>query len=417
MNKMNRYSALFLMLFAAIFTSCEKEEDTDIPVISLSGNSTMVFETIGSTYNEPGASTNEGTLHIDYTSLHMDRRGESTIYYTAIDDADNVGHATRKIIVKNPAEAVIGSYNVEIKDVGNGNILDVYIDEITQDDYINGKFAFGNFDGLCGVDQPLYGTYEWNNHTVDVIGGQTFNGQGVANNTGNPFSATVNGSSVSFDMVINVGGAEKRYEYRKRLDPVETAMIKFAHIASDVLALDLIIDNNSKATAVVFRDNTNYISVDAWNRSVKLNSSANACFTQYSNITSFNPNNNYTLFLVGNQANNNVEILTLGDDLSTPPGGQARVRFLHGADGVNNVDIINIADSTVFFGNQAFKQNTTSNINQGTYTLRMVDAGTFNQVPNSIDQTVNFSDGKVYSLFSWRDNANGVIGLKTISNN
>src|SRR5688500_2407764 len=139
MNKITFKTGLFFILFAIAFTSCKDDEDNDIPVITVSGANPLIHDTINTPFMEPGVSTSEGTLVTDLSAAYLNKRGEYTVYYSAIDDADNIGHATRQIIVRNPADQLETKFLVEVLNSSSGQIEDYYFDNLTADSYINGR--------------------------------------------------------------------------------------------------------------------------------------------------------------------------------------------------------------------------------------------------------------------------------------
>jgi len=365
-----------------------------------------VYATIGEEYVEPGVSTSEGTLIIDHSELYMSRVGESYVFYSAIDDADNVGHATRKVIVKNPSEILEGTYNVEVVNTTSGVVEDVYTDVITQDLFTNGKFAMNNFATPCSFDKIIYGKYDWSAQTVDVYSGQDNDGQAIENLTGNTFAITFNGIDISFEMELTVAGATSKYVYRKRNDPVPSSYVRVLNTSPDVGAIDFRVDNVVSAPGIAQLANSNYLTTAAGTRSIKFNTSS-SCTNLLNTVTTNNENVSYTFVLVDYLST--LDYLKLEDDLSAPPADQARIRFLHAAPGIANVDVLDSITNATLTTNVAFKNNSTFSVTipQGQTTMdigfKMVDAGTTNQVAGSTIPVINVAAGKVYTLYSYID--------------
>ncbi len=411
MNKITLKSAMFFILFAVAFTSCKEDEDKDIPVISLSGANPLTHDTINTPYVEPGVSTSEGSLVSDLSAVNLSKRGEYTIYYSAVDGADNIGHATRKLIVRNPADQIEGNYNVEVIDISSGNTLDQYVDDIIANDYINGKFTFSNFDGVCGLDEALTGSYNWNDKNVDIAP-QTYNSQPTSNNTGAAFGVNINGSNVNFQMDITSGGATKRYIYRKRNTGDPTTSIMAVHISPDAPGVDILVDNQKVNVATLsYSNNTSYVTADAGNRSIKVNL-AGSCTSVIGSISNYDANKYYSVFAVDVVAA--LDVIKLEDDLSnTSIPTNARVRFLHAVPGAPNVDIAVAGGGPVVFTNVGFKQSNTTEVAAGSYSLSAFETGTSNLITTT--GNITFENGRVYTLYAYPQ-AGGGVGVRVITN-
>jgi hypothetical protein len=90
--------------------------DTEAPVVSINGATPLIIS-VGDTYSDPGAVVTDnvnnnlgftvsldGGPQLDLSQLILDTTaaGEHTITYTATDEADNIGTATRTVIVNEP---------------------------------------------------------------------------------------------------------------------------------------------------------------------------------------------------------------------------------------------------------------------------------------------------------------------------
>ena len=73
-------------------------EDTNAPVVTLNGESPMEISEGGS-YVEPGAVSDSGEEVTVTGTVNPDVPGTYTLTYTAVDEAGNVGTATREVIV------------------------------------------------------------------------------------------------------------------------------------------------------------------------------------------------------------------------------------------------------------------------------------------------------------------------------
>lgn len=147
---------------ATLFTGCSKDDDTEAPVITLSGSNPLTLTSIGETYVEPGysASDNEdGTITsrvvVDDSDLDEDSTGTYEIQYSVSDDAGNSSSATREVIVKNAADALKGTYAVLIQQAGFPDYN--YSEGIGMSATINNRIIFGKFGNYANADNKVYG--------------------------------------------------------------------------------------------------------------------------------------------------------------------------------------------------------------------------------------------------------------------
>ncbi len=105
----------------------------------------------------------------------------------------------------------------------------------------------------------------------------------------------------------------------------------------------------------------------------------------------------YSLVVVGTSSSQ--QTLTLTDDLTAPPSGKAKVRFVHASPDAPAVDVAVSGAATPAFGNVAFKGATDyATVDAGTVTLNVNAAGTSNTVlalPN-----VTLDAGAVYTIYA-----------------
>ncbi|HOR00192.1 MAG TPA: DUF4397 domain-containing protein [Anaerolineae bacterium] len=103
----------------------------------------------------------------------------------------------------------------------------------------------------------------------------------------------------------------------------------------------------------------------------------------------------YSLVIVGTPAN--VQTLTLTDNLSAPPSGQAKVRFVHASPDAPAVDV-KVAGGATLFSNIAFKSASDyATVAAGTATLQVTQAGSNNVV---LTLPVNLNAGTVYTIYA-----------------
>lgn len=103
----------------------------------------------------------------------------------------------------------------------------------------------------------------------------------------------------------------------------------------------------------------------------------------------------YSLVAVGTPGN--VQVLTLTDDLSAPPAGMAKVRFVHASPNAPAVDV-GVAGGATLFSNIAYKSASSyTTVAAGTVNLQVTPTGTSNVV---LTLPVNLNSGTVYTIYA-----------------
>ena len=108
----------------------------------------------------------------------------------------------------------------------------------------------------------------------------------------------------------------------------------------------------------------------------------------------------YTLFVSKVSAtNDSVTTVFTKDDLSAPPTGKAKVRFVHLSQNAPNLDLA-IQGGATLFPDKIFNSFTEfTAIDPGAYVFQLKDAGTAN-VRASSAQAVTISAGKIYTIWA-----------------
>jgi hypothetical protein len=398
-------TVLFFVLIATALTSCKKDEETEVPVITVSGPNPMYLDSLDQPFYEPGVSTSSGTIVTDLSAVNFKKRGEYTVYYSAVDGPNVVGYATRQLIMKNPSESLVGAYNVEVRDA-NGDIIDYYVDNISTDDYVNGKFYFSNFSGDCLDNFVVTAKYFWLEDSLDLYTGQDFQ-----NNTLQKFAVNVNGSNISFEMEItNSSGNTNTYTYVSRDPNAPSATLMATHLAMDGPPVDIHVDNEKAVSALDTAVSTSYLTLDAGNQNFKIKVEG-SCTTVpgLEGNVSLSSGQNYSAFAVGS-GSVGYNLLLLNDDLSNPASGNARVRFLHAVPGAPNVTIS--TGGSAVFTDVEYKEDNTIEVPSGSYVFDVTEASS--GTPLLSTGSVNFDPGKVYTVIAYP--SGGGIGVKLITN-
>jgi len=105
----------------------------------------------------------------------------------------------------------------------------------------------------------------------------------------------------------------------------------------------------------------------------------------------------YSLVAVGQEGN--VDTLALTDDLTAPPAGKAKVRFVHASPNAPAVDVSVTGAAEPLFTNVAFKNASSyQTVDAGTVNLQVSPTGTSNVVLTLPSITLN--DGTVYTIYA-----------------
>jgi hypothetical protein len=120
--------------------------------------------------------------------------------------------------------------------------------------------------------------------------------------------------------------------------------LRVVHLSPDAPEVDVYLngDSNPSVTDLAFNEGTNFLTIAAGTYDVAVapaNTSLGAAVLPVDNIA-LAANAKYTAVAFAPVAS--IDALLLTDDLSTPPAGQIRVRAIHTASAVGQVDIWNI---------------------------------------------------------------------------
>ena len=140
------------------------------------------------------------------------------------------------------------------------------------------------------------------------------------------------------------------------------------------MGIDLLVDGAMADSALLYANNTDYMSVSAGTRNIQFNSTGtttaliDADFPLEAGVS-------YSLFTSG--AVSSIGTLVLRDTLETPPAGQARVRFIHLSPDAPGVDIAVTGGSGTLASDVTFREATSFvALPGGTYNLELRAMGT-----------------------------------------
>lgn len=164
MKKISLSIAALAVVLAVTFTSCKKD-DASNPVVSITGNGSIELP-LGGPWVDPGATAtddNDGAITPTVTgTVDVDKVGEYTITYKAIDEAGNEGTATRTVKVK--ADALAGTYASVIHFADN--TTDNYNPVVSASSSNYNKVFVANFGNYQGT-YTLTATVSGNTLTFD----------------------------------------------------------------------------------------------------------------------------------------------------------------------------------------------------------------------------------------------------------
>lgn len=200
-------TALALTAGALVFTGCSKD-DVTAPVVTLVGGDVTV--SLQGTYAEAGATATDdkdGTISptIGGDVVDVNKTGVYVVTYTATDAAGNVGEATRKVTVKNDAEAWTGLYSGSETDAkglytypkpttvtASSEVNNRVI--ITKLSYLEGNNVFMDIKGNV-IDIPNQTTYKVGTGSGCDVSDRTTKGTGAKTTTG--FTLTYDDSKIN----------------------------------------------------------------------------------------------------------------------------------------------------------------------------------------------------------------------------
>jgi len=175
----------------------------------------------------------------------------------------------------------------------------------------------------------------------------------------------------------------------------ETSKIKIVNASESSTPQDFYLNNTKvNSSAIAYENTEGYIST-------KSGSDQDAEFRTSGSTTVFaskevdlSANKDYSFFLHGEGAS--TSIIVTEDDLSNPPAGKAKVRFIHLSTAANNnVDISLL--NTKLVSDLSFNETTSfSTIDPGVHLFQVFEAGT---TTNPIDLNLEaFVEGKIYTV-------------------
>jgi hypothetical protein len=174
------------------------------------------------------------------------------------------------------------------------------------------------------------------------------------------------------------------------------ALVRVAHMAPGAPPVDVALDGQVVLRSLAFGEVSGYAPVPAGTRQARVTPAGAREPVVIEASLNVESGRAYTVVATGELPS--LAPVVLNDDLTPPPAGQAKVRFVHSAPDAPAVDIA-VADGSVLFANVAFRNaSMTATVPAGTYTLEVRPTGqqaAVLSVPN-----VTLSAGDIITIFA-----------------
>jgi hypothetical protein len=118
--------------------------------------------------------------------------------------------------------------------------------------------------------------------------------------------------------------------------PSASAQVRIVHGSPDAPAVDVLVDDKVVLTGVAYKGASGYLAVPSGTRNFKVNAAGTSTTVINANAA-VSADANYTIIATNLLAS--IEPLVLVDDLTDPAGGKIKLRLVHGAPNVGQVDI------------------------------------------------------------------------------
>jgi hypothetical protein len=176
----------------------------------------------------------------------------------------------------------------------------------------------------------------------------------------------------------------------------DTAQIRIAHLSPDTPGVDVYVDGKRALDNVGFSAISDYNQVPAGPHRLELRPSG-ATATSLPVLAAsqtLEAGRAYTAAGIGDRAH--LQGVVFVDDLTPPPAGQAKVRFIHAAVGTGSVDVLDSAGKTLFTNAAFGRASAYSTLAPGMYTLVLQDPANGEELLRS--PQVEFGPGIIYSV-------------------
>jgi hypothetical protein len=162
--------------------------------------------------------------------------------------------------------------------------------------------------------------------------------------------------------------------------PAAESRVRVVHASPDAPAVDVLVDGTRVLSDVPYAAASDYLTVDAGSRNLKVNAAGTSTSVIDANVT-LADGADYTVFASGLVAD--IEPIVATDDNAAPASGNIKLRVIHGAPGAPAVDVYvttpgaDLATATATLSHVAFGAvSDYIEAAAGTYEVRVTPAGT-----------------------------------------
>jgi hypothetical protein len=118
--------------------------------------------------------------------------------------------------------------------------------------------------------------------------------------------------------------------------PNGTAQVRVVHGSPDAPAVDVLVDGKEVLSDVTYQQSSPYLSVPAGTRNIRVNAANSSTMVINANAA---VTKDYAYTVIATNLLAAIEPLVLEDDLTAPAAGNIKLRLVHGAPNVGEVDI------------------------------------------------------------------------------
>jgi len=189
--------------------------------------------------------------------------------------------------------------------------------------------------------------------------------------------------------------------------PEEPANYMVVHSSPGSAAVELYLDDVKASTSpIAYGTNSAYATIAPKQYNVKI-AAVNTINPLAETSVNLNEGRYHSIFVYDTLLNSKVKVFTTEDDLSTPPSGKAKIRFLHFSppSPAGNLAFDILGNNTVLFANRSYADVASDgskanfiNVDAGTYTVDVRIASS--QIPVFSVPGVVVEAGKIYTLIA-----------------
>ncbi len=182
----------------------------------------------------------------------------------------------------------------------------------------------------------------------------------------------------------------------------DEARVMVVHASPDATGVDLLVDDTKvNSTALVYPENTGYLTVEAGTRNFKVNATGTE-----TTVIDVNQNlmkdQSYSIFASGSVMDSDLQPLVITDDLTAPANGNAKIRFVHLSPDAPAVDVVATSVATgdqAMFEDMSFREFTEFiEVPAGAYDLQVLLTADGTEVLNIEGQALQ--SGGIYTVFA-----------------